>query len=302
MKNLLTNLLLISTLFFAACTKDTVTTDPQAVTSATSSEDLSKVQKTKWGTMLAYNDFTLDQRIQIAKSLKVKYIRLSVSMETWNGSSNEYETFERNGFKILLNLCQENTSKSSPSNWTKDTSGWRNFVASVLNKYKPEVVVIDNEEINIHFHTDPPNQYFVLLGIAIQEAHKRNLKITNGGLPVFTEANAHWNPYYNTALKAYSKMPLDFVNFHLKYPLDAPLRTMLRYMYKSCGYKPLMTNESGMFGSSIDVLNKEMDETQNLKIPYSIWYSVDTNNGLTALQNKNTSLRPTGTTFRDRMY
>jgi hypothetical protein len=53
---------------------------------------------------------------------------------------------------------------------------------SILDKYKPEVVVIENEEDNPNYHSGDADDYINELKTAIQVAHSKGLKVTNGGI------------------------------------------------------------------------------------------------------------------------
>ncbi|MEP6512770.1 MAG: hypothetical protein ABJA79_02795 [Parafilimonas sp.] len=135
----------------------------------------------------------------LARDLGVAYARVAVSNTTWGETDtrqsflDEYNAYTKGSpsIKVLLNV-----------NWGKHATGaqaypgatpdYKAFIKDLLDTLTspgyvpPAVIVVENEENNKQFHVletqaDQDN-YIAMLKFDIEECHKRNLKVTNGGL------------------------------------------------------------------------------------------------------------------------
>jgi len=76
------------------------------------------------------------------------------------------------------------TGDHNPLPFPTDMAAYSKTVNSILDKYKPEVVVIENEEDNPNYHSGSADDYINELKTGIQIAHSKGLKVTNGGITV----------------------------------------------------------------------------------------------------------------------
>src|SRR5437867_8791976 len=146
-------------LMFAAisCTKN-VTSKNELNASATSIVENSVTNgSTKFGSIILGN-FTNDQRVAIAKKLNVKYVRGTITMDKWIGKFTPYETYVKNGIQVVLNVCYA-LQTNTPVAFLRDLTNYRQKFNSITDKYKPEVIVVENEEINPNYHTGPLTDY-----------------------------------------------------------------------------------------------------------------------------------------------
>ncbi len=207
----------------------------------------------------------IDKKILAAKALELNYIRLRTDINTWSGNINNYYDFTSAGFKIILNINygipRGSMGEKQPVPFPTDMDAYGKTVTSILDKYKPELVVIENEEDNSGYHSGSADDYINELKTAISICHAKGLKVTNGGLTVreimllvyddfmsngkTQEANDFARralpPQYLVKLNNYKSMPvvqraltfgkavvqsyktlnLDYVNFHWYEPVAA---------------------------------------------------------------------------------
>ncbi|HVX25273.1 MAG TPA: hypothetical protein VHB70_02945 [Parafilimonas sp.] len=147
------------------------------------------LHKNPFGVLIDKTDnaaIPMDKKIQIAKALGFKYMRAHAYVSTWSGTVNFYDDFANAGFKIILNInygIPRNTmGDKQPVPFPTDLDAYGKTVSSILDKYKPELVVIENEEDNPFYHSGSAEDYINELKTAITICHSKGLKVTNGGL------------------------------------------------------------------------------------------------------------------------
>lgn len=204
-----------------------------------------------------------ENKIEIAKKLNVQYVRNAITVDKWEGEDKLYDAYQKAGFKMICNINYGRVAKfdagRSPVPFPKDTVAYKKTLNEILDKYQPEVTVIENEELVPKYHIGSAQDYLNELTAAINVAHSKGLKITNGGLTnrellllVYNdlknngktkEANefaeltmkgnildAVKNPGSNpqidelyrkadTLIKAYRNLPIDFINIHIYEPI-----------------------------------------------------------------------------------
>lgn len=137
---------------------------------------------TKFGVLINSEVLSLQQKASVAaESFKVQYVRGAITLIDFDGKSNNFETYAAKGLKIVLNLnwSQQNTGARP---FCTDLTTYRQKLIQVLTKYKPVLVVIENEEQNKHYYTGSVAQYIAQLKIAIEVCHSFGIPVTNGGL------------------------------------------------------------------------------------------------------------------------
>lgn len=144
---------------------------------------------THFGVMVAKSEGHIippSQQVKVARDLGVNYIRTKIDISTWTGSSDAYDTYAAAGFKILLNIIsgvpRNAAGEHAPVPFPTDMNAYAKALNSILDKYKPEVVVIENEEDNPNYHSGGADDYINELKTAIQVAHSKGLKVTNAGI------------------------------------------------------------------------------------------------------------------------
>jgi hypothetical protein len=150
--------------------------DGYAATAAT-------VNTTIFGAMTT-GKHTLAEKESIYKNLGVNYIRYTIVLDSWTGSDRGFEKYTNDGYHIILNINEhlQPAKGGNPLPFTKDTVAYKKKLAAVLNKYKPEVVVIENEETNQIYHYGSMVDYINMLKAATTVAHARGIKISDGGI------------------------------------------------------------------------------------------------------------------------
>lgn len=195
---------------------------------------------------------------KIAKALGLHYIRSRISMEKWNGSDDGMDVFKSEGLHVVLNINYV-TASGAPVPFPTDLESYKQKLSSILTKYQPALVTIENEEDNKGYHSGTAEDYINELKVGIEVAHSKGLKVTNGGITspmmvllvyddlvssgrkddaykfaskAFPDARlARLNelankPYVEQKLaegkkliNAYKSLNLDYVNFHWYLPL-----------------------------------------------------------------------------------
>ncbi|MEO8713083.1 MAG: hypothetical protein ABI405_13210, partial [Parafilimonas sp.] len=126
------------------------------------------------------------QQVKVAKALGVNYIRARIDLSSWTGSNDAYDIYKDAGLKVLLNINsgvpRSATGEPAPIPFPTDMAAYSKTLNSILDKYKPEVVVIENEEDNPNYHSGDADNYINELKTGIQVAHSKGLKVTNGGI------------------------------------------------------------------------------------------------------------------------
>ena len=82
-------------------------------------------------------------------------------------------------------VCRrKRNGEKQPVPFPTDLEAYSKTFTSILDKYKPELVVVENEEDNPFYHSGSADDYINELKTAITICHSKGLKVTNGGLTV----------------------------------------------------------------------------------------------------------------------
>lgn len=198
------------------------------------------------------------KRMQVYKMLGAPYVRHTLTMQSWNGSNDFYEKLNNAGYKIILNVVAT-PQGGGPRPFTHDMATYKKKLEEILSVYKPELLVVENEEYNQTYYNGYMSEYLTILKTAIEVAHSKGVKVCNGGLTgrllslltyfdyrdrgLMSEAddfakrtqlasinqvlpNISKIPYLekgmigmDTLIKAYKNLNLDYVNFHWYEPM-----------------------------------------------------------------------------------
>ncbi len=139
---------------------------------------------TEFGVLSNQRDIPI--RLTAATNLTVSYVRESLQLQAWKGYSYNVDMWLDSGFTVILNINNDST----PSPFPTDMVSYENNLRSVLDVYQPELVVIENEELNSFdsansstlYHTGSLADYITELSVAVRVCKEKNLQVTNGGL------------------------------------------------------------------------------------------------------------------------
>ncbi len=133
---------------------------------------------TKFGVLVNGASFTDQQKASISASLNAEYVRENIKLSTFTGVDASYDVYLLNGFKVISNLSWDNAGS-----YTSSLTLYGQKISQVLANYQPEIVVIENEELNPNFHPNgTAKRYIDMLMTASPIVHAAGLKITNGGI------------------------------------------------------------------------------------------------------------------------
>jgi hypothetical protein len=271
--------------------------------------------------------------VELAKQLGVVYFRPNaVFADAWRGSDKECETAKNAGLQLILTV-RNNGGNRKPTTPPKDLNQYKKTISEIIDKYRPAVLVIENEENSSLFYTGTMDEYATQLKVACEVAHAKGIKCTNGGLVstlvallvydnylrqgnktraesfaarVFSpqERRQLGSPRYHeqvnkgrALLEVYKLSDIDYVNFHWYETDPITLEEAATYLRTATGL-PLITNEIGQHDTNVETTKALMEKVIELGFPYAVWFSVDAPRAK-ALTNSNGTLRETGRAFQD---
>lgn len=290
-------------------------------------------QENPFGLMLGAKSMPIERRIALVKELGVLYFRPnSLVLSEWKGTNHECDAALKAGLKLVLTIRNDGGTKN-PTNPPVDIEKFKKTVGEVLEKYKPEVLVVENEENSSLFYNGSAYDYAKELAAACSVAHDKALKCTNGGPVSKLVCLLVYDKYVTSGekkkadlfasrvfeerersllgnekvkeqiekgkefLKVYKDSKIDYVNFHWYVPDPEALAEAAAYLKEVTG-KPLITNEFGLHEDDADAVKKVMSKIVELKIPYALYFSIDAPQAR-ALVDADGNLRSTGKAFKE---
>ena len=269
-----------------------------------------------FGVMISGN--TNQVKTETARKLGATYYRpISIFLDKWTGTCPECDAAVKNGLKLVLTIRNNGGGPQNPTIPPSDWNAYKAKLSQVIDKYEPEILVVENEENSAAlFYNGTTQQYLEELKVGCEVAHQKGIKCTNGGLVsslvVFlvsdnykangdaTKANEYLNRSLVGAkqqlisqvnskkgqeqitkgkelLAGYKSAGADYANFHW-YIVDAEaLGEAVAYLRAASGL-PVMTNEVGQQANTDPKqVANVMQKIVNLDLPYAIWFSMDTN-------------------------
>ncbi len=283
-----------------------------------------------FGVMLPSRLIRSSKGMQIAKELGVVYLRPSaIFLDEWNGTCPECDIALRAGLQLVLTV--RNNNRGQATSPPRNLAAYQQTLSQVLDKYRPVVLVVENEENSSLFYTGTPEEYAAQLKAACQVAHEKRIPCTNGGLVgtltallvydhylksgqfskaqdfasrVFTpDLRRHLNSQRakeqirkgKALLSAYRTAIVDYVNFHWYFANLRALEEAVAYLRKQTGF-PVITNEIGQFTDDPEQTTEVMGKIVELRLPIAVWFGLDGPRAR-GLVNLDGSLRPTGKAF-----
>jgi len=170
-------LMMVGVVVSEGCKKETISTsDAQELKTSSISEAVTTT--TNFGVLP--HDLTGDDQVTFAKKLGVGYVRDAIIVSGYNGKAPMIDSYQSNGLKVLCNFNYSAGAglKSFPTDMVK----YKSLMQNILQKYKPEVAVIENEPANDGYYTGPIENYFTELSTAIDVCHSYGVKVADGAL------------------------------------------------------------------------------------------------------------------------
>lgn len=286
-------------------------------------------QENPFGVMLT-GPMALSLRVEVAQTLGAVYFRPeSLFLDRWNGGCPACDAVMSAGLKLVLTVRANGPGPTTPPS---DLVTYRSTLRSVLARYRPEVLVVENEENSALFYTGTPEQYGAELQAACEVAHQRGVPCTNGGLVSALVALLVYHHYLEIGdharaqdflrrvftpeqqqlvdsprareqlekgkrlLAIYKTAGIDYVNFHWYIADPGALGEAVAYLHEQTGL-PVLTNEVGQLTDDPNQTWAIMSMIVELRLPIAIWFAQDGPQAR-GLINRDGSLRPTGEAFQ----
>ena len=302
-------------------------TAPQLAASATAPRPTGQ---NPFGLMLPSQLVRSSQGMQIAKALGAVYFRpASIFLDQWNGTCPECDIALNAGLQLVLTVRNSGPLPTAPPS---DLAAYQRTLGQVLDKYRPVVLAVENEENSALFYTGTPEEYAAELTAACQVAHQKGIPCTNGGLVSALVALLVYDHYLKSGqsataqdfairaltpdlqrqlnspqaqeqidkgqalLSAYRAAGADYVNFHWYIADTRALEEAVAYLRAQTGL-PVITNEIGQFTDDPNQTTAIMGKIVELGLPIAVWFGLDGPKAR-GLVNLDGSLRPTGQAFQ----
>lgn len=276
----------------------------------------------QWGALISSEE--IDTRISVMDELGVGYARTSTTLVGYTGKLGDVEKLQAAGYKVLLNVSYQPQTDGSPRKFPTDMNDYKTRLSEVLDQYKPEVVVIENEPTNQQYYVDDMQNYLTELSAAIEVGHARGIKIADGCLHVTAvdavskgQLSGDIAQRQSELLEGYAKLDLDYVNLHMAvgtkglgedsdtFPAGL-LKSVSDYIKETTGHD-VIANEISLHTQSTSLVNsmlKELAETNNAntQFKYAIMYSGNKSSDDAQPLNSGDDLTNLGVTYRDSIH
>ena len=290
------------------------------------------VRANPFGVMLASQIVNQPNGIDFVKQFGVASYRppQAVALNAGDGSCPSCNEARKAGLKLLLNV--KNTGGVVASRPPDDLQRYVQQVGDVIDRYQPDVLVVENEENSTIFYTGTPEQYGAELKAGCEVAHSRGIRCANGGLVSTLVALLVWDEYDGSGqadrarsfasrafdarerellgspqaraqiekgkalLAAYRTAGMDYVNFHWYIGDTGALDEAVAYLRAQTG-RTVITNEVGQFNDDPNQTRAVMAELVRLQVPIVVWFGFS---GPKArpLMDEQGNMLPTGEAFR----
>ena len=300
------------------CKKEVLSNSSQA---AVSTESISNALITgpKFGAQIG--EVNTNDNITVFTSLGVNYIRWEVILTEFTGSAPAIDTYISKGYKLLLNLTYGNVRKlngtTSPVPFPKDTVAYKGLIQKVLNKYKPEIAIIENEPTTDDYHSGAIEDYITQLTAAIDVCKQNGIKVADGG-SLLRWVQMLWqgtkplstNTGYDETKKllaAYKTLNLDYVNIHTIAPYSGGnpnvyppgvLEGVANYLRTATG-KEVICNEYNQDNQSAALMQSAVSAFKAGNYKYVIARSNKGGPSIAEPLNIKTTLTTIGAAYRD---
>jgi hypothetical protein len=246
--------------------------------------------------------FTIDQKVNGCQQLQVAYVRDAIILKDFDGKSISVDNYTSKGYKVVLNLIYENLPDKKPTPFPTNMAEYKNLLNKVLDKYQPEIAVIENEPTTDIFHTGSMDDYITELKTAVDVCKQRGIKVADGGLnlqqveKVMKGLKSNDRNYVETKqlLDVYKTIDLDYVNIHTHAPFsehgnqdvfeEGTLKSVADYIRTEIG-KEVICNEYNQRNNSQKLMNSAVNAFASAGIKYFIAHSNDHDGKAKSLYN-----------------
>ncbi len=286
--------------------------------------------KNPFGVMLPAELVRRPGGIETARALGAVYYRpTSIFVDRWEGRCLECDTALGAGLALVLTVRANGPGATAPP---RDLEAYRRTLAEVLDRYRPAVLVVENEENSALFYAGTPAEYAAELEVACMVAHERGIPCANGGLVsslvallVYDDARraddagrveriagSAFTPEERTQLDSaraqeqlrkgeallasYRAAGADYVNFHWYIAEPEILAEAVAFLRARTGL-PVMTNEVGQVTDDPEDTTAIMAGVIATGLPIAIWFGLDGPKAR-GLVDRDGTVRPTGDAFR----
>ncbi len=283
-----------------------------------------------FGVMLPSRLVRSEQGLQVAKELGVAYLRPdSVFVEGGPAACRVCDAARSAGLKLVLTVRNNGPQATTPP---ADLERYQRAVADVVERYRPEILVVENEENSALFYRGTPEAYASQLRAACEAAHRKGIRCTNGGLVSALVALLVYDDYLSNGegrrarafasrvfsprerqllggarareqvrkgkalLASYRAAGADYVNFHWYIGDPGALEEAVAYLKARTGL-PVITNEVGQFTDDPEQTRTVMAKIVELGLPVAVWFGLDGPRAR-GLVDPDGRLRPTGEAFQ----
>lgn len=298
----------------------------------------------------------IDVKINVAKMLGAKAIRMTISLDNYNGKSAAFEKIDAAGFGVYLNVYNHSlndvngTRIPQPFPTGEALEIYRKKLAALLDKYRPKILFVENEELVNLFHSGEMPDYTAQVAVTIIEAHMRGILVSNGGLTnpwitilayrsllndgrvddaklllntamdtriakACTYPNSNPDVEAKTAqaaflILAFSRMGIDFVNFHWYEYLKSykriddgqsttgAMKLVVEYLQTATG-KKVICNEMGQHNDNASLTASMLQDVKDCNLKLMIWFSATSRNGATFPLNDGLKLNACGNAYKE---
>lgn len=292
-----------------------------------------------FGVMLDGSGLDTPTRIATARELGVGIFRpWDIILDEWTGRRDDTEAFLKAGFTIIMTV--RNNGKGGPppkpTSPPKDLDAYKKTLGEAIETYRPELLVVENEENSGLYYLGTPKQYGAELKAACEVAHSKGIACTNGGMASSLVATLVWSRYRDrheaakaedflrrtsaqsqqrmlrtidgqrrigeaitkgkALLAEYKTAGIDYVNFHWYIPDPTALAETVEFLKAATGLQPI-TNEISLHDENPATVARLMAKVLELRLPYALWFSLDRPDAR-ALHNPDGTLRATGLAFK----
>jgi hypothetical protein len=285
-----------------------------------------------FGLMLPTQLVRQPQGMQLAKALGAVYYRPSSALflDGWNGTCPECDIALKAGLQLVLTV--RNNGRGQATAPPSDLAAYQRTLSQVLDRYRPAVLVVENEENSALFYTGTPKEYAAELKAACQVAHQKGIPCTNGGMVSTLVALLVYDHYVEggqttaardfaaraftpkeqrllnspraqdqirkgkALLSSYRAAGADYVNFHWYIADPRALGEAVAYLKAQTGL-PVITNEIGQHTDDPNQTTAIMGKVVELGLPIAVWFGLDAPKAR-GLVNLDRTLRPTGQAFQ----
>jgi len=121
------------------------------------------------------------KRIEVAKQLGATWYRPEAVQLAGEAKCEDCDAATAAGLKLVL-VVRNSSALNKPSAPVSDATAFQQKLKAALERYKPAIVVVENEPEDQKNFAGTPEEYALEVKAACDVAHAMNIKCTDGGL------------------------------------------------------------------------------------------------------------------------